>query len=283
MTRDELQDLIARHADGALDAADALLAESAIAAAPELREQVERWRVVRRAAQRDYLAIRPPEQLRAAIRSRLRAVEGRKRVLRFAGALSGVAAVIALWLALRTPQAIPARTVAPEVVAESYLACAKSARHVGYTLTRPNCTLTAKHTLATHVNYKFVIPDLTASGFDLDGVCHCLPSLPELDAVHAHYRSLAGGKEKPESFVSVFSFRERIRLGGAQVDHSVVRDYERAVAGNVSVVKWDEGAGSFALCGEASPEHLETIADEVRVARALARDSALIFAFVLRP
>lgn len=283
MTREETFELIARLADGELAPEAAAAVEAEMASEPALCEQFERWRAVRTVAHRVYAESQTPMALSVTIRDRIRGSAARGRTIRLFSAVAGVAAVVALFLLLRPSfVAPPTRTISATIFAESYLDCAKGKRHIGYPLERPNCPVTATHVMTSKVTYKFVIPDLLDAGYDLDGVCTCLHNAPELRAVHAHYRSLAGGKESPQSFISLFSVDQRVHIDGAAIDHGATHDYERASAVGVNVVKWDEGATSFALCGEAPSQDLEFLADGIRLTRNAIRDVTITLSIILR-
>lgn len=271
MTQD-LHERLARYADNELDAPERAALEAEIARSPELAAEVARWKALRCCAGRAMRDCCMP----AGFEARLRDKVGRagsfsaSRTYKIASVLA-VAAAIVLFFVFRSDRANPPRpgvalagVVSPARFAEVYESCAKK-HHDGVKL-ESGCAKSAE-ALATQMcgGYKIAVPDLTSLGFNLAGMCRCLDE-SGVQALHVYYQSEAD----PNVLLSLFSISRCTPLAECAKEHCCVtqRDYELTTVHGVSVLRWDERGGHYAIAGELKPEALAELAAGVRVVAA---------------
>jgi hypothetical protein len=271
MTQD-LHEKLARYADNELDAPERAALESEIARSPELAAEVARWKALRCCAGR---AMRDC-CVSASFEARLRDKVGRagsfsgSRTYKVASVLA-VAAAIILFFVFRSPRPSAPRpgialagVVSPERFADVYESCAKK-HHDGVKL-ESACAKSAE-ALATQMccGYQVAVPDLTSLGYNLAGMCRCLDE-SGVHALHVYYQSEAD----PNVLLSLFSVSRCTPLAECSKSHCCVtqRDYEFSSVHGVTVLRWDERGGHYAMASEQKPEALAELAAGVRVASA---------------
>jgi anti-sigma factor RsiW len=274
MNHQQARETLPLYADGELDSQRAAEVEAHLAESTELRDELERWRSLRRCANRVFAAPAVPPELETILRDRLRR-EGRGtryKSLPLFGGITAIAAAIVVMVVLWWPTApapapatAEARLVAAERFAEIYRHCAVEIRHRQVEVDLQDID-GARDTLAGLVSHPVLAPDLRETGFQLDGVCRCFHA-PNVRAVHVFYR-----REGPEpAVVSFFSLDQKVHLKNCTCEACTApegwhRDYEIADSDGVTVCKWNEAANSFAVCGEMSQDQLRGLADRVKVA-----------------
>jgi hypothetical protein len=109
------------------------------------------------------------------------------------------------------------------------------------------------------------VPDLKPLGYNLAGMCRCLDETG-VPALHVYYQS----ETNPNVFLSLFSISRCTPLAECSKQHCGVtqRDYEFSTVHGVTVVRWDERGGHFAMAGELKPDALAELAAGVQVAAA---------------
>ena len=269
MSDQKFRDDLPLYADGELDAGRMSEIEAALEQSPELRAELERWRGLRHCAKRAVMAEPVPAGLRNTVVASLRAEEvpaRSSRVYRLFGGFTAVAAAIALVAFLWQPETSSA---APQVVeakrfTQVYEKCAVRHHH---------CTVDIDASDIPGVHAKLVglqqspvlLPDLSADGFELNGVCRCF-GVRDVHVIHAHYER----KGDDPAIVSFFSIDRPLRLKVCEKATCCQRardGYETAENEGVFVCKWEEAGNCYAVCGEMDPQQLQELADVVRVAR----------------
>jgi len=272
MTPDQARKLLPLLADGELPEADRRALQALLERSPELAEELRRWEALRRCAHRALAAEPAPPALTPRIRAALSRETARRR-LQVGGGLLAVAAAALLFFWLRGAQRpAPSDLVRPPQVtlvradafAQFHRRCAVTNHHRQYEYDPPSCSESAFAAVAPQTCFRFLIPDLTADGFELDGVCRCFDRAVDLHVIHAHY---VGEHDGQPVVLSVFSVDRLISLGGAAHASRIDgRDYELESADGVNVLKWDEQQSSFAMCSAADADALERLAADVQAA-----------------
>ncbi len=291
MNRHDIRTLLPLYADGRLDAERASLIEAELAQSPELRGDLAELQALRRCVQRVMWSENVPSGLLPRVQQRLASHRAgrRRRVLRIAGTITALAAVIALFLLWRpaaaflpgvTPGASPAPalalvTVPAEEFARVFRTCAVgNHRTIGFAWGEAPCDVKAK--LDRVRPFRVCLPDLIDSGYRLDGICDCLHAADTASmlCVHVYYRPTDGGEP-----ISIFSLDRRIVLAGSTTDEHADRrrSYQCAHAGDVNVLKWDERDSSYVVCSRLPADQLHELAERVDVALRGLR-SGLMFA-----
>jgi len=269
MNHQQAREILPIYADGELDPQRAAELEAQLAESAELRDELERWRLLRHCANRVVTAPVVPVELENTIRNRLHHAQRTKRfpVLGLFGGITAIAAVVVVMFVLWRPgpTAAESKLLAAERFAEIYRHCAVEVRHRQVEVDLQNVQA-AHTTLANLVAHPVLVPDLGGSGFALDGVCRCFHA-PGVEAVHVFYRR--GGPEP--AVVSFFSLDQKVHLRSPLSEASsgsraTRRAYEVAESEGVTVCKWDEPTNSFAVCSEMSRQQLRDLADGVNVA-----------------
>lgn len=271
MTQD-LHERLARYADNELDASDRAALKSEIARSPELAAEVARWKALRCCAGRVMKDCCVP----AAFESKLRDRVGHagsfsgSRVYRIVSILAAAAAIV-LFFVFRSdgtkpvpPGVVQAGALSPASFADVYESCAKK-HHEGVKLDS-GCPLAAQALVNRMCgDYQVAVPDLSAVGYSLAGMCRCLDE-NGVRAWHVYYQS----KSDPSVLLSLFSINRCTPLAECSKTHCCVtqRDYELSAVKGVTVLRWDEPAGHFAMVGELKPEALEELAAGVKIAAA---------------
>lgn len=258
------------YVDGELDPQVAADLEEQLAESAELRDELERWRSLKRCAHRVFMTPSVPLTLGDDIRAELgrpRLVAGRRPVRWFSSITALAAAIVLMfvWISSRTPGE-STLAVAAERFAEIYRKCAVETNHDPEGFGKMGDLAAAQAKLAQRKPYAVLLPDLRERGFQLDGVCECF-HVTGVDVVHAHYRK-AGAEP---AFVSIFSIGRKVRLTGGPCGSPArperqPHQYEYARARDVQVCKWNEAESSYAFCGQMETAQLRELADSVTVA-----------------
>ncbi len=268
MTLDEARAILPLFADGELDPARAAELEALLAASPDLRAELQRWRSLRRCVGRIVNGAPVPATLGPAVRERLGHAtrRRRKRILRLVTTLTAAAAVVALGVTFwPTPTHASTPLVAADDFANVYLRCGVTMRHRGIMvpLDDPDA---ARRALDQREPFRVLVPNLASLGYKLDGVCGCFHA-GKVRAIHVFYR-----KDGPTPVViSFFSVDQRVRLAGAEsCPRCAMKNtsYQVAEYRKIVVCKWDEQAHSYAVCSEMPADQLRHLADEVQLALA---------------
>lgn len=253
------------YADGEADASLQTALAAHLSACPRCRAEVERWQALRRCAQRAMTSEVLPTGLQTRLVARLRrrpALLG-QRALRLFGTMSAAAAIIlavTFW-----PRTAGAKTVVADKFAEIYQMCAVDHRHDGQHV-RGLSLAEARAKLAQCLRSRVLVPDLSAHGYKLDGACRCF-HVDNVRVVHAYYRAV----DDASRVVSVFSVDCCLSLARCEncergVCHGKCprqRLYQEAAAQDVLVLKWNDGAATYALCGALARDELYSLADSV--------------------
>jgi hypothetical protein len=269
----DLHEQLARYADNELDARERGELEARIAESPELAAEVERWKALRCCAGRAVRDCCVPAAFAARLRDKVNhagSFSG-SRFYRIATVLAAAAAIV-LFVVFRTnrpenarPGVMQAGVLSPAALVEVYESCAKK-HHEGVKLEKIGCTKSAE-ALATQVcrGYTVVVPDLTPLGYSLAGMCRCMDDTG-VPGLHVYYQN----NSDPKELLSVFSISRCTPLKNCAKSHCCVteRDYEVTTIHGVSVLRWDERGGHFALAGELKPEALTRLAAGVQIAAA---------------
>jgi len=271
MDRLTARELLPLYCDGELDAETSAELEAALARSPSLREELQRWKALRRCAQRTLGADPVPPDLERRVRTVI-ALEhqrrSRRRILTLLG-VSGVAALVGLSLWLRPAlnggsPAMPAgpEIVRPEAFAGAYRRCGLHA-HRQFLLTAPRID-SARAQLAGALRFTPAVPDLSPQGYDLVGCCTCL-KVHGSAAAHVHYRSRGGRSH----VVSVFSLKchAHLRPGMPCCDAGKGGCLEEAMVGDVAVVKWCGSGRTYAVASDLDLAELQSLARQVRIAQ----------------
>ncbi|MFQ5806359.1 MAG: anti-sigma factor family protein [Phycisphaerae bacterium] len=267
MNHQQARETLPLYADGELDPQRTAELEGHLARSAELRAELERWRALRRCANRVVAAPAVPIELEHAVRERLRHRRWarRRRPLQLFAGVTAIAAVIVVMFVLwrAAPTAAQPRLLGAERFAQVHRRCALEHPHRQVDVDLHDIEA-AHDTLAELVAYPVLVPDLQDHGFEFDGVCQCF-GVRDVVVVHAFYRR--GGPEP--AVLSFFSLDQKVGLESA--DASLCRskihaDYETAQHEDVIVYKWDETANSYAVCGRMKADQVRDLADAVKVA-----------------
>lgn len=267
------------YADGELAAQARREFESAMRAFPQLAEEVEQARALRRCLNRVLLSNSLPAGLEARVRENLRrrypAPRGATRLL---WPVVGVAAAIALLMLVfqfrggesggvwSAPAAAMAE-VATSEFAHVHERCACRERHGPFEYIGHTCPADAQRAYdRNNEAYAVAIPDLIHSGYELDGICECFGD-SSISVVHAYYRFPG---RRPE-IVSIFSLDRHVKLKeGRPLDVDCFgRNYEVGESEGVTVLKWNGKRNSFAVCAYSDADTLLNIAETINIARAI--------------
>lgn len=271
MNPTDMREQLPEYADGALDAAQSAAVEAYLAAHPEARAEVERWRALRGSAHRSLQSVPVPaglhERVQAALEAERRgAGRGWLTIYRLGvpglAAAAVVVALVALW-----PGGARATPVDAEGFARLYRLCAVDHRHDALGLRGCRCCEAAGK-LKTCAGFACQVPDLGRCGrYRVDGACRCSPA-KGLRVVHAFFRY----EDDPRRVVSVFAVDRAIELRARGVTSTGCRTpcgrhYHTAEADEVHVAAWDEGAGSVVLVSEMSRPDLVRLVEELCATR----------------
>ena len=267
-----MHEQLARYADNELEAQERAALEARIAGSPELAAEVERWKALRCCAGRAVKDCRVSPGFEARLRDKVNLAGSfsGSRVYRISTVLAAAAAILLLAIFARNrpngagPGVAQAGALTPAQFVGVYESCAKK-HHEGVKL-ESCCTKEAEALALQGCNgYKIVVPNLEPLGYKLKGMCRCLDETG-VPALHVYYECEA----HPELLLSVFSISRCTPLSGCAKSHccDTQRDYERTTIHGVSVLRWDERGGHFALAGELKPEALEKLAAGVQIAAA---------------
>ncbi len=276
MTIDEAREILPVFADGELDAQRAAALETLLAQSPSLREELERWRQLRRCVGRVVESHPLPAGLEPAVRAQLAgaAHARRPRTIRLFATLTAAAAVAALAVTFwPTPTQATTPLVSADDFANVYLRCGVATRHHGIDvpLASPRA---ARRALDDREPFPVLVPDLTSLGYKLDGVCGCFHA-GKVHGIHVFYRH----DGPTPTVISFFSVDQRVCLANSKAGPRCAQNnasYELAECRTIVVCKWDEQANSYAVCSEMPADQLRQLADDVQVA--LARPPMLAFA-----
>jgi anti-sigma factor RsiW len=271
MTDQEARQHLALYADGELDPRVAAELEDCLAKSPELRDELERWRALRRCGNRVITGTEVPPGLEDRVRDNLRRsrLGGRYVAVGWFSGMTAIAAAVALAVVLWPSESAPAgvKELAADRFADRFrrCACEHRCRKVDVDLSD---VVAARDSLAQRKGHPVLLPDLQEYGFQLDGICGCFGD-PDVKVVHVFYRR-PGAEPK---VVSVFSLDQKVHLKDCQCEvcrqgrEGLRRRYEVAECENVVVYKWDEAVNSFAVCSDMSRQQLRDLADNVRLVR----------------
>ena len=271
MTQD-LHEQLARYADNELNAQERSELGAQIAGSPELAAEVERWKALRCCAGRAMRECCVSPDFEARLRDKVNHAGSFSggRVYKIATFLAAAAAIV-LFVVFRGDGpngaglgVAQAGVLSPAQIARVFESCAKT-HHEGVKL-ESCCTKAAEAKALQGCNgYKIVVPDLSQLGYKLAGMCRCLDDTG-VPALHVYYQN----ESDPQELLSVFSISRCTPLTGCAKSHcgETQRDYEVTTIHGVSVLRWDERGGHFALAGELKPEVLEKLAVGVQVAAA---------------
>lgn len=283
------------YADGELAPALRAEIERLIAADPAAQAEVQRWRAIRQAANRALQSERVPMGLRARVLTALRrkAPQRRSPILRLAMPVLATAAAILLAFMLwsyddpapgpQTPAVAASVQVSGQRLAKLFDHCAVQHNHDSFGLGESTVAELVTALRGTpHAELAAYIPDLSERGYYLSSVCNCSPS-PEARALHAHYQrgsDARTGVPRPQDVVSFFAVQKPMRLeqcarmcNPAGCSKHPCRQYMiAAVAGDVTVVKWNERQYGFAVCSVLPQAELAALADDVILALATPRE-----------
>lgn len=237
-------------------------------ACTDCRSQVARWRSVRQSARCAVTNSVVPAGIRERVRRRLAQRSRASRMLRLLGnAVVATAAVLLLavlswryldpdWPGRRpAPAPLPAALrVAPAALADVFAFCAHPRPHDVLARGRPH-----RHVLedlARNAGFDVLLPDLSGAGFQLVGVCTCcrIPGLREVNAVYT----------SGPVVVLLASLDGRVSVGNEDVPDCGPRSrrrYERITTDDLSIVKWNHGAGSYAALARLPTAELVAITD----------------------
>ncbi len=293
MNASDLRLFLAPYADGELDDARRAQVEAFLAENASAREEVQRWRNLRRCACRAWPVGAAPAGLRERVLQRL-AHEGRgfhvpRRYLGFGTvlALAAVVAFLALiydWPGTETTGPVVSNGVALAAAdfarVHQHCACGRS-RHDGFSVTG-KAPGEARAVLAAHYgpNFPLCLPDFSAQGYQLAGACGC-PPRKGMQSLHVVYvRADSGTAARPEDVISFFALPCRVGLSACDKrragckQRAVPHEYSLArTPDNVNVVAWDESQGSVALVSAAGTDQLMSLADTAQFAVADAADA----------
>ncbi|MBI5865113.1 MAG: zf-HC2 domain-containing protein [Planctomycetes bacterium] len=275
----DLHELLARYADGELSAEDRARVEAELAASADAAAELERWRSLRLAAHRALCDVELPAGVADRIARRVATDRGfaGTRTYRIASFLA-VAAAIVLFVVFRSggplgrrPGVVQAGAVfGPAAYVDVFENCAKH-HHAGVKL-EGSCPIAAREAVGRVCgDYRVAVPDLRPIGYELCGICQCFGGgcKEGVRGVHAYYQRSGA----PDDLISVFSTSACVKFQGCDKIEcrQTKRTYELATVRTVTVVRWDESGGHFALVGEKNPKDLEKLAESVQIAAATGR------------
>lgn len=270
MKRSEFEQKLAMHADGELDAPDAVAIEKHLAFHPEDKAIVARWEQLRASAKRAVDSEPIPAGLAERIRAALPQGDDsaaseppfRKAPRVYRLGVSGLAAAAVIVLAIIF---LPGATrVDVAGFSGIYHKCAVSLHHDSLSIrggtawkdfvNQPNrlpvCTVEGKAPFACRV------PNLPSRGFMLEGACTCSPC-DGIRVVHVYFREV----DNPDNVVSVFVMEEPIELcangepcGKCQMGGGRYRSADHS---GLSLAAWDADGHSYVVvCSEANRDHV---------------------------
>lgn len=261
----KLRHRLAAFADGELSAAERDEVARLVASSPAARTEVERTRALRALVHRSLQAEALPEGLRGAVIS---AVSGSRRAPWLMRSMATAATVLAAIFVVRA--GVIAWTSDAEaavlVVSVAHFATVhqECAIHkAGHDLVEPKAV--DRQQLAARVRavsgFGAHVPDLSAHGYQLVGVCRCFPppAAPDLRVVHASYRSAGNG-----AWLSVFSMDRQVRFTADRTEGVACLQYERAASGEFQVIRVATDAVCLAFCSDLSADALEGLVQNVR-------------------
>ncbi len=298
MKFEEAHNLLPQYEAGELNPPQREALEAALANSPELRAELDAWRALRAATNRMLRTETLPAGLRARVVASLTpAAAPSPRTLRLWPVLAPLSAAAAIALAVwmgwpattdapdptpivqappatndqpaesnPQPQIVSVAHVSATPFATIYSHCAEKSRHRMNNVPTGSCKA-AVDAIAQHANFggAALIPDFSASGFELDGVCTCCPfQVDGLHVVHAYYRAA------DDRVVSVFSLDKRVTLDAAQTMRGAKRQYQvarveqaGAAVDGVCVVAWQDESRveTFATCGRLPESELQQLAE----------------------
>lgn len=284
MNCQEVQPHLATHADGELRGSLRGEVEQHVAACEPCRTAVRSWQRLRAAANRVLCESACPAGLRAQIAARCgrpARLGPRPAPRTLVWALGGLAAGLVLLAFYNiapdffdrarapgvssTARAGSALGLDPAQFAGIYQHCALEQRHDGLRV-RGEPLAEARRAVAGQARFAVFLPDLSAQGFALDGVCTCL-KLKNARTVHAFYRS---GTLPPET-ISVFSINHDVDFGrchksGCRTRSKPRRNYEVVTSESVTVLGWNECGCGYVVCGEMDAQRLTELVDHVDIA-----------------
>lgn len=236
-----------------------------VAVCGECARIVERWRALRAAVGRSMAADSPPAELRSLIERRLRPSHSPARRLIFRWGLSALsAAAVLVVLGWFWAGSTPVTFASTDFVAVHKKCAQLGHPHDAYGvggLARTDAITRARK----RAGFAAGLPDLTAEGYQLVGVCACNPQKGKARLLHAAYASVSGS-----SSLSLFSVDCPVELracAGSSKCCGARRQFEQAAADDFTVVCWTEKSGGFALVGSISGDELVRIADRLDVAQ----------------
>lgn len=270
MNSNDRHELLARYADGELEAPERNALESELAGSAEERAVVERWQALRRCAKRAVAGDALPAGLAGRVREAVTADRAfsNSRVYRLVSVFAAAAAVLLLAVfyssrgSIGPGTAVAGMTIDAERFAQIYSHCAKE-HHESVALNK-YCPVAAQELMdETCRDYRVLVPNLTQQGWDLYGICKCFPKNGPVAGMHVYYRS----RDPQPRYLSFFSANRCIDIAGCgkQVCCETQRTYQSAAAAGVNVVKWSEQGGCFVLAGEIKVDELEKLAAGVNV------------------
>lgn len=260
MTRDDWRQHLAAYADGELDGHLRAQVEAELANDPVAREQVERWRSLRRSANRGLRNVRAPGGFERTIRSSLAAERDRRRARTYrlyAGVMLAAAclfAVVALRLALwagttTAPQPI---SLTPSAFTSVFTAQRDGTPVAGAAFVSDDERKAADQ-LRKQMRTSVAVPDLHDNGYTLRGVWTVALG-SDIQAAHAFYQQ----EKDAARYVSVFTVTPAIELrqcsAGESAPPARLKNFQVGDHDGISVVKWDEGDTTYALCGPVEGE-----------------------------
>ncbi|RMF73389.1 MAG: hypothetical protein D6744_15695 [Planctomycetota bacterium] len=271
MDAKQIRELLPTYADGELDAERARHVEAALADSDELRAELERWRALRRCANRAIAGEPVPIDLIRRVRSAIR--RRPSRTYRIAASFVAVAAALALvvvyWprpdvsstgAASGGSAVVAARPVSADRFVEIHDRCAITHKHDALTLAGKHAR-DADEKVTQAVGFPVRVPDLRSAGFVLAGGCTCF-RVRDTRAAHLFYRA----KSDPEQMLSYFVVDHPLTLENCTHCRSRcgTRHYEQVSVGDEVVLHWSERSHSFAIVGEMDVDRLDAIAGQVR-------------------
>lgn len=279
MTRTQRTLQLGAFADGELEPSQRASVEQHLLAHPEAAIDVEQRRGLRVSIHKVYQSTSVPEQFRrhmGAMLHRERLVT-RTRGLRLVIAGSfAAAALIMLAVTVGGPSFLENTLIAPppasafpvSVVAllDGHAQCHGQTTHdelrlAGKSLDAANRAIRA---LKLFPREELVLPDLSASGYELAGVCRC-DVAPDAEDLHVSYRHRDSGARVS---LVVSSRPLTLRSGSAALAESERggRRYERAdLRDRMALAKWDERYCSVVLCSQMPANDLLKLADAIRM------------------
>lgn len=276
MDREEARELLPLITDGELDTARAAEVDALLEESPELRTELEQWAALRSCAHRGLCANSlPPELKNRVLASISTPAASRGRIFRLLPTLVALAALVMLAVIFRddllrsptrnsTVAPAQAGVVSADDFAIIYRHCAIEHPHNMYAI-GDNKLAAARESIGCKLGFYPVVPDLTDAGFVVQGCCSCFPQHPNgLQVAHVFYRETGQGH-----VVSFFALSKLVRVkqcSNCAHHPGDTRPYETSPAGNVMVLKWDDGPYSYAVVGQLGVDELRQLANRIDVA-----------------